>query len=91
MYIIRLAQPGFSKKTFMILISHYKGYGRITHIYIYIHIYILKKKKEKKEKESLLSYIFVMFQLSKELKSTQKKKKTTICYDKGVTLNFGGA
>ena len=60
------------------------------YIYIYIHIYILKKKR-KKEKESLLSYIFVMFQLSKELKSTQKKKKTTICYDKGVTLNFGGA
>ena len=43
-------------------------------IYIYTYIHI-KKKKEKKEKESLLSYIFVMFQLSKELKSTQKKKK----------------
>ena len=84
MYIIRLAQPGFSKKTFIILISHYKGYGRIQlpiyihiyiYIYIYIHIYILKKKEKEKEKESLLSYIFVMFQLSKELKSTQKKKK----------------
>ena len=61
------------------------------YIHIYIHIYILKKKEKEKEKESLLSYIFVMFQLSKELKSTQKKKKTTICYDKGVTLNFGGA
>ena len=57
----------------MILISHYKGYGRITHIYIYTYIHI--KKKRKKKKESLLSYIFVMFQLSKELKSTQKKKK----------------
>ena len=76
----------------MILISHYKGYGRITHIYTYIYTYIhIKKKEKEKEKESLLSYIFVMFQLSKELKSTQKNKKTTICYDKGVTLNFGGA
>ena len=45
------------------------------YIHIYIHIYILKKKEKEKEKKSLLSYIFVMFQLSKELKSTQKKKK----------------
>ena len=77
MYIIQLAQPGFSKKTFMILISHYKGYGRITHIYIYIyiHIYILKKKKRKKRKGKSFKLHICDVSVVKRAKKYPKKEK----------------
>ena len=73
MYIIQLAQPGFSKKTFMILISHYKGYGRITHIYIYTYIHIKKKRKKKKGKSFKLHICDVS--VVKRAKKYPKKEK----------------
>ena len=85
MYIIQLAQPGFSKKTFMILISHYKGYGRITHIYTYIHTYIhIKKKRKRKRKgKSFKLHICDVSVVKRAKKYPKKEKKQLFVMIKG--------